>query len=312
MFKKLVHWASMLDLHHLEVLIAVSEYGSMTKAAVHLNKVRSAVSYDIRCLEEQLGVELLDRSGYRAKLTEVGTLVVREGRLLLHQAQSLANRTALFADTWEPSVTVVVEGAIPMPPIMRAMRAFSRLDVPTQIVLKTDYLRGVVERYERDDADLMLVKDFEASRQAYIIDQLPELQFLLVAHTAHPVFEGDPTSVSLASLRNHLELSIEVSGKRGAGMPETRVGAPRTLNLSGFYEKKEALMMGLGFGWMPVALIADELSEKQLRVVPFDEGEGFQFAPSLMHRKDRPLGRAGTLFRRLLLDEFRDERKVSG
>ena len=191
-----------------------------------------------------------------------------------------------------------------MPPIMRAMKAFSRKDVPTQIVLQTDYLQGVVERFEREEADLMLVKDFEAPREEYIVHQLPELQFLLVAHRHHPVFAEATPTVNLAILRSHIELSIEISGQHGAGMPETRVGAPRTLNLSGFYEKKEALLMGLGFGWMPVALIAQELEIGSLRVVPFEEGETFQFTPSLMHRKDRPLGRAGTLFRDCLLGEF--------
>ena len=293
-----------LDLNHLEALVAVAECGSIAKAAGRLNKVRSAVSYDVRCLEEQLGVPLLDRSGYRAKLTEAGKLVLREGTQILSQARALAHRTSLIGDAWEASVKVVLEGAIPMPPIMQAMKSFSREDVPTQIVLQTDYLQGVVERFEREEADLMLVKDFEAPREEYIVHQLPELQFLLVAHRDHSVFKAAEPSVNLAALRHHIELSIEVSGQRGAGMPETRFGAPRTLNLSGFYEKKEALLMGLGFGWMPVALIAQELDAGSLRVVPFDEGDTFQFTPSLMHRKDRPLGRAGTLFRDFLLEEF--------
>ena len=293
-----------LDLNHLEALVAVSDCGSIAKAAGKLNKVRSAVSYDVRCLEQQLGVPLLDRTGYRAKLTEAGALVIREGTQILNQARALEHRTSLIGDAWEASVKVVLEGAIPMPPIMHAMKSFAGEELPTQIVLQTDYLRGVVDRFEREEADLMLVKDFEAPREEYIVHQLPDIQFLLVAESSHPLFEEACPDVTLANLRSHLELSIEISGQSGAGMPETRVGAQRSLNLSGFYEKKEALLMGLGFGWMPTALISRELADNKLRVVPFEEGDSFQFTPSLMHRKDRPLGRAGTLFRDHLLREF--------
>jgi DNA-binding transcriptional LysR family regulator len=295
-----------LDLNHLEVLVAVADCGSIAKAAGRLNKVRSAVSYDVRCLEEQLGVQLLDRSGYRAKLTDAGNMVIREGTQILSQARALEHRTSLIGEEWEPSVKVVLEGAIPMPPIIRAIKAFSGQDVPTQIVLQTDYLSGVVKRFEHEEADLMLVKDFEAPRDEYVVHQLPDLHFLLVAARGHRVFQSASEKVTLAELRSHLELSIEISGQSGAGMPETRFGAPRMLNLSGFYEKKEALLMGLGFGWMPNALIAKELADKALKVIPFEEGDTFQFTPSLMYRKDRPLGKAGTLFRDVLLQEFID------
>ena len=49
---------------------------------------------------------------------------------------------------------------------------------------------------------------------------------------------------------------------------------------------------------------AYELADGRLAVVPLDEGASFEFTPSLMHRKDRPLGRAGALFRELLIEQF--------
>jgi len=293
-----------LDLNHLHTLVAVAECGSIAQAANRLNKVRSAVSYDVRCLEAQLGVTLLDRGGYRARLTEVGERVLREGELLLRQARALEHMASLIHQDWEPVVKMVVEGAIPSSPLMRAIRDLSSQDVPTLVELQTDFLSGVLDRFEQSNADLMLVKDFDPPPGQFVVHQLPEIQCVLVAASEHPIFDGAPTRVQLHDLRDCLELNIQIPSSGEAAISDKRLGLPRVLNLDGFYAKKEALQMGLGLGWMPRALISSELADGSLAVVPLDEGSSFQFTPSLMYRKDRPLGRAGLLFRDLVLREF--------
>ncbi len=293
-----------LDLNHLESLIAVADSGSIAQAAGRLNKVRSAVSYDIRCLESHLGLSLLDRDGYRAQLTVVGERVRREGELLLRQARGLEHMASLIREDWEPVVKMVMEGAIPSSPVMRAIREFSAHEVPTLIELQTDFLGGVLERFEGDDADMMLVKDFDAQLGNYIVHQLPEIHCVLVAAGNHPLFDTQPKRVQRHDLRDCLELNIQVSAEEGSHTSDKRLGLPRVLNLDGFYAKKEALLMGLGLGWMPHSLIETELNRGDLALVPLEDGHSFQFTPSLMYRKERSLGRAGCLFRDLLLQEF--------
>lgn len=58
-----------LDPNALEALEAVIDCGSVSAAAGALNKAQSAISYHLRRLEGQLGIAVLDRSGYRLKLT---------------------------------------------------------------------------------------------------------------------------------------------------------------------------------------------------------------------------------------------------
>lgn len=293
-----------IDLNHLEALKAVVECGSFAKAALRMNKVKSAVSYDVRSLEQQLGVPLLDRSGYRAGLTEAGEMILREGRQLLVQARALEHLAELIRQEWEPTVKMVTDGAIPMGPVMAAIKAFSAGEVPTLIELQTEILAGVPDRFEREEADLMLVKDFDAPRDRYVVDLLPSIRCVLVASPSHPLFLGEPEVIRGYQIREHLELNIQSSFQGELEMYDRRIGGTRVLNLSGFYDKKEALLMGLGFGWMPEALVAGELKAQRLREVPYEEGSAFQFTPSLMHRKDRPLGRSGRLFRQLLLEAF--------
>lgn len=61
-----------LDNDHLRTLIAIAETGSFTRAAEIVHKTQSAVSMQIRRLEERLGREIFMKEGRTAKLTEDG------------------------------------------------------------------------------------------------------------------------------------------------------------------------------------------------------------------------------------------------
>lgn len=62
-----------LDPRYLQVFVAVGRERSFSRAAALLHKTQPAVSYQIRCLEEQLGVRLFDRASRRPALTRAGT-----------------------------------------------------------------------------------------------------------------------------------------------------------------------------------------------------------------------------------------------
>ena len=76
-----------LDLDGLEALDAVVRCGGFARAADGLHKVQSAISYQVRKLERQLGVPILNRSGYRVELTAAGEAILAEGRRLLAEAR---------------------------------------------------------------------------------------------------------------------------------------------------------------------------------------------------------------------------------
>ena len=70
-------------------------------------------------------------------------------------------------------------------------------------------------------------------------------------------------------------------------------GGERVFFLSGFVAKRQALQMGMGFGWMPRYLVDELLSSGELVELAFEGGSRFRFTPWLVQRLDRPLGPAG-------------------
>lgn len=81
-----------MDLILTGSLLAVAEHGSITDAASALSISQSALSRRIQQLEEHLGAQLLVRSQRGVVLTEMGRLVVNEGRILTARYAQLRER----------------------------------------------------------------------------------------------------------------------------------------------------------------------------------------------------------------------------
>jgi DNA-binding transcriptional LysR family regulator len=297
-----------ITLDSIETLDAIVRHGSFASAAKAMRKAQSAVSYGVKQLEDALGVALFDRRGHRAVLTEAGQRVLDEGRMLLARARRMETLATRFHEDWEPRVEAVIDGILPMEPIKRALRRMADEGVPTQIQIKVEFLGGVQDRFEKDRADLMLVKDY-AKSHALREHPLPEVEVVLTAAQDHPLVQGEGR-VTLADLQRHVELTVHDSSE-SLRLADTRLfGGPRVFFLSDFSTKKEAIAMGLGFGWMPMYLVREELARGSLVEVPYDGGSRYAFSPMVVHPRERPLGRAGALLLSLLGAGDGDERTV--
>lgn len=72
-----------LDLDQLQSFCAIADCGSFTEAARRVNKTQSAVSMQIKRLEERLGRPLLSRDGRSVSLTEHGERLYARARRML-------------------------------------------------------------------------------------------------------------------------------------------------------------------------------------------------------------------------------------
>lgn len=78
-----------LDLKFLQLVVAVAEEGTLTRAGARLHLTQSALSHQLADLEMRFGVEVFRRQGRRLKLTPLGEHFVSRARLLLGQVEAL-------------------------------------------------------------------------------------------------------------------------------------------------------------------------------------------------------------------------------
>lgn len=77
----------MIQRHHLEILMALHEKGTLGEAASHLCLTQSALSHSMHKLEEQSGARLWSKQGRRLQLTQAGSYLLELGQQLLPRLQ---------------------------------------------------------------------------------------------------------------------------------------------------------------------------------------------------------------------------------
>jgi DNA-binding transcriptional LysR family regulator len=190
-------------LRALEVFIAAADAGSMTKAARQLKITQSAISQQLKLLESEMGVTLIDRDGRPLRLTTAGHLLRHHAaEILLHADEVRAEvrqitsrplphlRIAMFgtlARTLAPAlVKAVVQKTLPIETvsILRGMAVQHARDLPRRevdIVISSNALMDVdgMERHELiHERFLLIVPKGELSRQNSLRDMAARLPMI--------------------------------------------------------------------------------------------------------------------------------------
>jgi len=291
-------------LDQLLALEAIHRLGSFAAAAKSLYRATSAISYSIKSLEDALGVPLFDRSGHRAVMTNSGEIILAEARRVIQQARRLERVGRELQGGYEPLLHIVLDGILPMPPLMRAMQGFTERHLPTRVRLMVEYLTGVPRRFEMEEAAMMLVLDYAGDPDLSAI-ALPSVDMFLLAHRDHPL-NRQTNPLGRQDLADYVELVVADSGNRPKGATDRLfLGSPHLFHLSDFHSKREALLSGVGYGWLPGHLAHPHMRSGELVEIPFSEGSIHTFEPQMVQRNGPSMGLAGRIFSQLLLEEVR-------
>ncbi len=81
-----------VNINHLKSFLAVVETASFSKAAEGLFTTQPTLSRHITALEDELGVQLLDRDRHHVRMTQAGELLFQEGKHWIAQMISIERR----------------------------------------------------------------------------------------------------------------------------------------------------------------------------------------------------------------------------
>lgn len=279
-----------VTLDQARALDALDRAGTFAAAAAALRRGHTSVLYAIRTLEDALGFAVLDRSGYRTRLTARGRRVLEGCRALLAAEAALATTVVELRAGWEPTVSVVFDGIVPIDPLLRAVGRLVDDEVPTRIDVRAEFLAGVEDAFERTAADLMIAVVPPRATGLTAIELAP-LRASLVARADHPLARGRHDE---RAMRGHLLLTVRGSDPR-LELPTAGIEARSTVHLNDFASKQAAILAGIGYGWLPDALIESALARGRLRRIRWTRPSSHVFHPRLYHR-----GQPGPAARQLI------------
>jgi DNA-binding transcriptional LysR family regulator len=257
-----------LDLRRLEVFAKVAELGSFSRAAEALFLTQPTISEHVRALEEELGVQLLDRLGRGATPTPAGQLVL--GYALRVLALAREARQALDQFLGRMSGRLVVGGStIPGEYVLPALIGQFKAKYPDiSISLLIGSSRDVSEWVEHGRVELGVVGAEPDSRtlrsRALMADEM-----VIVVPADHPW--AARKSVTLEDVtREPLVLRERGSGSRAAF---ERALASADLDLSAFrvvgelgstQAVKQAVRAGVGISVVSRRAVEDECRARLL------------------------------------------------
>ena len=94
-----------MELRHLRYFVAVAEMENVSRAETKLHVSESALSLQIRDLEEELGFQLFERTAKSVNLTNAGRVFLNDARALLKQADAGGKKAYWVAHPVKPKST---------------------------------------------------------------------------------------------------------------------------------------------------------------------------------------------------------------
>lgn len=146
-----------LDLTALRAFVVVSDCGSVTKAAGMLHLTQSAVSMQLKRLEESLGVSLFDRSGRTLNLSRHGEQLLGYGRRMLELNDEVWGR--MTAQEFEGTIRLGVPSDIVYPHIPSVLKQFASDYPRVKVDLISSYTSVLKEQFSRGEVDIILTTE---------------------------------------------------------------------------------------------------------------------------------------------------------
>ncbi|GHG91236.1 LysR family transcriptional regulator [Pseudodonghicola xiamenensis] len=160
-----------LDLTTLRSFVAVADYGGVTKAAGFLHLTQSAVSMQLKRLEELLGLDLLDRSGRSIALTPAGEQLLGYARRMVSLNDEVMAR--LTDQAFEGEVLLGVPHDIVYPVIPRVMQRFNAVYPRVNVNLVTSNTRQLKADFAQGAFDLILTTETGMGEGGETIHRMP-------------------------------------------------------------------------------------------------------------------------------------------
>ncbi|MFI7316924.1 LysR family transcriptional regulator [Streptomyces venezuelae] len=279
---------SNFTLHELQCFDAVVRGGGFQAAADLLHRSHPSVFAAVAKLERQLGLELLDRSGYRVQLTEAGHAFHRKVCVLLHDAEELQTYAVQLAMGEEAELRVVLGDLCPLPPVLEMLGSFFAQRPQTRLHLMFETVTGPWERLLEDEADLIVHRVPKSDVRMEWID-LGRVALVPVVAPGFLPFPTD-TDITPQRMQDLTQCVVRDSARHPTEQGHFLVeGAPRT-SVPDHLMKKELILHGMAWGHVPRFMIETELRNGSLLSIAGQHFPGVVEDLSAARRRDRPHG----------------------
>jgi DNA-binding transcriptional LysR family regulator len=292
------------ETRHLVAFTTVLEAGGFTRAAEALNLTQSALSHQIKTLEELLGVEVFARIGKRTILTQAGEILLKHATVVLRELTEARQSLLELRDPGRGRLRISAAGHscyILLPRILREFKAaFPRVEVS----VAADYTGEAVHHLLEGLLDIAILVVPPPVR-GLTFEPLAEDELLVIAPADHPwakrrrVRWGELASQMLITY-NKSSHTYQMLLDR---LAKEEAGTPRTMEVREAEAITEMVKVGLGIAVQPPWVVRADLQAGRLVALPLGR-TGLKRSWAIAYVQGRQLPTYGQTFVRICRERF--------
>jgi len=272
-----------VTLDQMKILVAIFDTGSVLSAAKKLHRTQPTISVGLKKLEDELGVQLLDRSSYRAMLTSEGRQLCEKSRVILQQVDEFKTMAKYLSLGHEPKVHLAIEASCPMDVLLDILKASEAKYPQTDFHLRVENIWGALDKVQDGDVDLAISPWLHDQNG---LESLPLTTTRLLT-VAAPGFCPADCPLEIDQMKHLVQIVVSDSGWRDHAMSYGVLDGGRHWIVSDHQTKKELIVAGMGWGKLQEHIVKKELLDGVL--VPL-EIVGYPYDVSLDIRAIRRFG----------------------
>jgi DNA-binding transcriptional LysR family regulator len=254
-------------LNQLQVFLKVVQYESVTKAAEELHLTQPAVSIQLKNFQDQFDVALTEVIGRRIYITAFGREIAAAAEKIIEEVQAINYMTLEYKGrlTGRLKISSVSTGKYVMPYFLSDfMKDHSGVELSIDVTNK----KKVIESLEKNEIDFALVSVLPSQMNIEKLDLLQNKLFL-VGNSKANITSGVKSNDAFQDLPL-------IFREKGSGTRQTMEGflksntvtVNKKMELTSNEAVKQAVLAGLGYSIMPLIGLKNELSNKELQIIP--------------------------------------------
>jgi DNA-binding transcriptional LysR family regulator len=211
-------------------------------------------------------VLLFDRSSRQAQLTAAGSELLHEGRRLLQEMDAVANRVRRVASGWETTLAISADDVLSQLTLFELVEAFCGIcetrdgrvgqggtqgGPGTRLRLRSDVLAGTWEALVSGQVDLAIgVASDHVNPGGIELRPMGPIAFIFCVAPHHPLAALDEPLID-AQLVHHRAVAVADTAQRMTPITVNLLPGQDVLTVPSMRAKLEALLRGLGCGFVP-------------------------------------------------------------
>jgi DNA-binding transcriptional LysR family regulator len=284
-----------MDFDQLVTFVEVAKQGNFSRAGQKVFRSQSAVSAQIRLLEQDYGEKLLDRVGKAVRLTPAGEVLLEYAQQLLTLRSESQRAVADQGSTPRGVLAIGANEATCLYVLPHHFAEYQRLYPGVQISIYRNFSRKIVEKVEDGSIDVGIVT-LPVRSPSLKVHSIFRDRLVLVAGANHPLARRH--SVRIDEIAEYPLIFPRTGHTRALLDKHFRPFRARlrvAMELPSIGMIKRFVAAGLGVSLISASFASDDVATGQLKLVEIEDVD-IHRELGLVYRRDRTLPRAATAF----------------